>query len=557
MQHKPLVPVLLLFLTALIACGRDIGHQPSPPEDLPPGLIPEETFPVDPIFEGLYDSLGGLENLGPALTPLQESGDLKIQYVDAALMVFDPQSAGSEQYRLAPLGLVFGIAEPAVPNPGVPDDRYLNGHVIFEDFVPLFDQLGGARIVGRPLTEARYNPDKDRLEQYFENLGFYTREGELGGYVQLLAYGAFACDRRCRYQPDSASIPTLRPLLPEPFASRVSQLGVAFVGRTLTEPYRNADGQIEIIFENLVLATTLQVPAEEGFELPIRLWLPQILKQVMQEEGIELPFRIYLPFIPAETSGDINSDGTIDIRIKFRGWLPPIRALAQNESVEVFVRPIVQELGIQPQPLVPATDDDLMVFHPIDGDLGHNVPAYFEDYLNRHGGGEISGDPITEVFLLQGGIFRQCFENLCLDFDTRAPEGQRLRPAALGVRYKGRFYQEPGDEFGESQSLDDTHLRVWESQSFVSTHEIQVINVAVHENEVPLMNREPEIVLRLPDNTRFEYHFPPTGEDGHSAIEIPRVNAPNGSLIAYEVCLRVLSGEQLCVTDNYLIWNYP
>lgn len=557
MPNKSLAPVLLIFLTTLIACGRDVQPQPSPQEARPPGLIPEETFPVDPIFEGLYDSLGGFDNLGPALTPLQESGNLKIQYVEAALMVFDPQSAGSDQYRLAPLGLVFGIAEPAVANPGVPDDRYLNGHVIFEDFVPLLDQLGGPRIAGRPLTEARYNPDKDRVEQYFENLGFYTLAGESGGDVQLLAYGAFACDRRCRYQPNPASIPTLRPLLPEPFASRVSQLGVTFVGRTLTEPYLNSDSQIEIIFENLVLATTVQVPTQEGFELPIRLWLPQILKQIVQEKGIEWPFRIYLPFIPSNTSGEIKSDGSIHLRINFHAWLPPIRALAQSESVEVFVRPIVRELGIQPQPFVPASDDDLMVFHPIDGDRGHNVPAYFEDYLNRHGGSEISGDPLTEVFLHQEGVFRQCFENLCLDFDTRAPEGQRLRPAALGARYKERFYQQPGDEFGESQSLEDTRLRVWESQSFVSTHEIQVINVAVHENEVPLMNREPEIMLTLPDNTQFEYHFPPTGEDGHSAIEIPPINAPSGSLIAYEVCLRVISGEQLCVTDNYLIWNYP
>lgn len=557
MRNKSLVPVLLIFLTTLIACGRDIEPQPSPQDDLPPGPFSEETFPVDPIFEGLYASLGGSGNLGPALTPLQESGNLKIQYVEAALMVFDPQSASNDQYRLAPLGLVFGIAEPAVPNPGVPDHRYLNGHVIFDDFAPLFEQLGGSRIVGRPLTEARYNPDKDRVEQYFENLGFYTRAGEAGEEVRLLAYGAFACDRRCRYQPNPASIPTLRPLLPEPFASRVSQLGLSFVGRTLTEPYLNSENQIEIIFENLVLATTAPVPIEEGFELPIRLWLPHIVKQFMQDSGIELPFRIYLPFIPANTSGEIKSDGSIHLRIKWHALTPPIKAFAQNQVFEVFARPIVQELDIQPQPLVPRSDDPLMVFYPIEGDLGHNVPVYFDDYLGRHGGGQISGNPITEVFLLQDGVFRQCFENICLDFDTRAPEGERLRPAALGVRYKDRFFQQTGDEFRKSQSLEDTRLQVWESQSFVSTHEIQVINVAVHENEIPLMNREPELMLTLPDNTQYKYHFPPTGEDGHSALEIPAVDAPNGSLIAYRVCLTVISGDQLCVTDNYLIWNYP
>lgn len=557
MRNKPFVPVLLIFLTALIACGRDIEPQPSPQENLPPALVPEETFPVDPIFEGLYVSLGGSTNLGPALTPTQESGNLKIQYVEAALMVFDPQSARNDQYRLAPLGLVFGIAEPAVSNPGVPDHRYINGHVIYDDFVPMFERLGGVQVVGRPLTEARYNPDKDRVEQYFENLGFYAPDSQSGDEVRLLAYGAFACDRRCRYQPEPASIPTLRPLLPEPFASRVSQLGLSFVGRTLTEPYLNSENQIEIIFENLVLATTAPVPTAEGFDLPIRLWLPHILKQVMQDNDIELPFRIYLPFIPANTSGEIKSDGSIHLRIYWHALMPPIRVLAQNGTFDVFARPIVQELGIQPQPLVPPSEDPLLLFYPIEGELGHNVPIYFNDYLSRHGGSEISGDPITEVFLLQEGVFRQCFENLCLDFDTRAPEGERLSPAALGARYRDRFFRQTGDEFRKSQSLDDTRLQVWESQSFVSTHEVQIINVAVHENEVPLMNREPELMLTLPDKTQYEYHFPPTGEDGHSALEIPPVNAPNGSLIAYRVCLTVLSGDQLCVMDNYLIWNYP
>jgi hypothetical protein len=80
--------------------------------------------------------------------------------------------------------------------------------------------------------------------------------------------------------------------------------------------------------------------------------------------------------------------------------------------------------------------------------------------------------------------------------------------------------------------------------------------VSVYEDGVPLMNREPELTLSLPDNSQYTYHFPPTGENGQTSLELAPVEAPNGSLIAYEVCLSVLSGAELCVMDNYLVWNY-
>ena len=556
MHKTSFLLISLILLASLVACNLPQDRRPAPEEISPTRFALDDTYPVDPIFEEFYATLGGFETLGPALTPLQESGSLKIQYVEAALLVYDTEAVSGDQFRLAPLGLVFGIAEPSVPNPGVPDSRYVNGHVIHAEFAALYDRLGGARFAGRPLTEARYNPDKGRIEQYFENVGFYILDADPNQDVHLLTYGAFACDFRCRYQPEPAGIPTLRPLLPEPFSSRISQLGLSFVGRTISEPYINSEGQLEIIFENMVLATDIRVDQERGIELPFRLWLPQVLRQSGEAGVSEELFRIWLPFVPVNTFAEVRSNGAILLHIDLRALFPPIIVFAMQAEPQVFARPIVRLLGMPAQPLVARSPDPLMVFSPIEGELGHNVPILFDDFLSRHGGLPISGQPVTEAYALEDGVFRQCFENLCLDFDTGAAPGEQLKPAPLGIEYKERFFAQRQDEFLKSQSLENVEMQVWESQSFVSSKDSQIINVSVYEDGVPLMNREPELTLTLPDNTQYAYHFPPTGEDGQTSLELPPVEAPNGSLIAYEVCLSVLSGEELCLMDNYLVWNY-
>ncbi|MEJ2348836.1 MAG: hypothetical protein P8Y03_03525 [Anaerolineales bacterium] len=557
MLKKSLLTTFLLLVLATGACGRDRDLKPAPEVRVPtPGAL-ENTYLVDPVFEDFYESLGGFDTLGPALTPLQNSGGLNIQYVQSALLLFDAQATQAERYRLAPLGIVFGIAEPAVPNPGVPDSRYVNGHVIYADFMPLYEQLGGARLAGRPLTEARYNPDKARIEQYFENLGFYRLENDPSGDVRLLAYGAFACDQRCRYQPPPASIPSLRPLLPEPFSTEVARLGLNFVGRTLSEPYINSDGQLEIIFENLVLVTEAEIPIEKGFQLPFHIWLPQIFASEAapeKEAAREEVFRVYLPLILVTAKAEAQNGG--GIRVQFNLELPLVSPQGAKEAPLVSPRPIVEQLGFEPQPPTEPSEDALMVFYPTEGDKGHNVPFYFNDYLLRHGGLKISGAPITEVYSYRDGIFRQCFENLCLDFDVTASADERLKPAPLGAAYKERFYNQAND-FIKSQSLDNIHMQVWEGQSFVSSRDSQEIHVTVTENDVPLRNREPVLILTLPDNTRSEYHFPPTGDNGQTALTLDPISAPNGALIAYQVCLDGIGDDRLCVNDNFLIWNYP
>lgn len=225
---KKSILLFTLFSVFMVACGLRSDRGSTLGETSSTSRARAGTYPVDPIFEEFYVHLGGIDTLGPAISPLQEEDGLRRQYVENGLMVYDLRATPSDRYRLAPLGNAFEVAESPVPEPESTRGRYVAGHVIDPSFLSLYESLGGARFVGRPITEARHNPAKMRIEQYFENLGFYRLVGEPAGRAHLLAYGVLACDRNCRYTARVEGIPEKRPPLPEPFDSQESIPGVVF-----------------------------------------------------------------------------------------------------------------------------------------------------------------------------------------------------------------------------------------------------------------------------------------------------------------------------------------
>ena len=476
--------LVLLISVLVVACGPLSDRGSTLGETFGTSGGRAGTYPVDPIFQDFYAYLGGVDMLGPAISPLQDEDGMKRQYVENGLMVYDLQATPSDRYRLAPLGKGFDVAEPAVPDPESTQGRYVAGHIIDPSFIPIYESLGGARFAGRPITEVRHNPAKMRIEQYFENLGFYRLVDEPAGDAHLLAYGVLACDRNCRYPARVEGIPERHSPLPEPFDSQESILGLSFVGLTLSEPYEAPDGKIEVIFENIVLA------AEQG------------------------------------------------------------------AASRVIARPIVTLVGIEPQAMGKCQPDTLAVCLPGESGQGHRVPVLFKDYIQRHGGWALSGMPITEVYPLDERIYRQCYSNICLDFDLDRSDGERLQPVALGETYKEMYYDSlRRGQFEEN--FQDIHVLIWEKQPMVPSGQAQEIGVTLTEAGMPLVNREPILNLTLPDNSLESYRFPPTDEAGKTVLGIPPVEAPNGTLIPYEVCLTGIYGKTFCVGENYLIWNLP
>ena len=96
---------------------------------------------------------------------------------------------------------------------------------------------------------------------------------------------------------------------------------------------------------------------------------------------------------------------------------------------------------------------------------------------------------------------------------------------------------------------------MWEKNTFVSSNESQEIHVALYENGKSLENYEPILVVTMLDGSQRKANFQPSDKNGRTSIQLSPIEAPNGTLIAYQICIIGLAGEQRCVGDNYLIWN--
>jgi hypothetical protein len=227
--------------------------------------------------------------------------------------------------------------------------------------------------------------------------------------------------------------------------------------------------------------------------------------------------------------------------------------------VRVSLRPLPEKIGIEPGPMAENNGVEGMVFWPIESEQGYNIPQPFMDYITMHGGIEVAGDPIGELQLIGDQIFRQCYANLCLDYHLQSniPLDMRIRPAPLGQEYLERYYQPQEDVFTETQSLRTISMQVWERYQFVSSDQSQEIGSSIFEGKTPLSSIEPILTLTMPDGTQKAYYFPPTGDDGQTMLRLDPIEAPNGTLIPYQVCISSLTYEMFCVKDSFVIWYNP
>jgi hypothetical protein len=539
------------------ACNFPSNNQENTQAPLPEVSSLQDVFPIDLIFAEFYANVGGEATLGPPISPLIESGNIKLQYVEAGLMTYDPSAPPSDRFSFAPLGVMMGVAEPPVPNPGTPGIRYSNGHIIYQEFVPFYEELGGARFVGRPLTEARHNPEKRRIEQYFENFGFYRMENEPPGTVHLLAYGVYACDYRCRYRASSNSIPSMHGFLPEPFSSAAARLGLSFTGITLSEPRLAQDDNVEVIFENVVMvlrADRQEIPQEiQGM---FQLWLPEVLLNFQSRSPGLAVSGSPQSWLPLVIQIDAEANGIRDTQLIPAAWLPLVfRDYSHVEPVWTL-RPIARIVGMEVGTPGPRREDPLMEFIPVQGDLGFHVPTLFIAFLHQYGGILISGAPISEPVMVSQGIFRQCFENLCVDFDVNKPESERLSLAPLGKMYAEMFVH---PEEGAPDAIDNSQVRieVRKSANYIPVGGILDIQIRVTEDGDPLRNRELIVRLTLPDGETRTVLLEPTDENGYTNFSTPPIEAPNVTLIPFAICLQVSETQMECVDDQFLIWEFP
>ncbi len=447
------------------------------------------TFAVDDIFTSFYTLLGGQEILGPAISPLFQYDQLQCQYAGNALMCYNPDASQLDQFSLYGLGGSMNVSDAPITTSAPASERVVDGYIIYSDFVPLYDQLYGARYIGRPLTQARPNYDLQRTEQFFENVGFYHNFDDPPGEVHLLAYGVYACGSGCTYRSSENNVigsPGASYL--QPFLSALTIMGgVPDFGEPLGEPYSASDGYMEQVYSNVVL---------------------------------------YSPPDRPETAG---------------------------------LRPLPVLLGMPTTPPGPQLYDtsDGVAFVKVQGDLGYHVPVLFKDFIDRHGGFTVSGNPISDTMDLGGGTYRQCYTNYCLEYLTNTGGANQVRMAALGeqyVSYTGTGGSNPQFVF----STGTVTIQVSEAEPRIAGDATQQIDLVVisSADAQPIANVEAVLVVSYPDGTQFTAHFPPTQADGTASVLVPpNLNVANGTIIPYQVCLNVPSTTPLCTSGSYLIWN--
>ncbi len=486
-RRRPALPLIMLLLALsllLAACtgnGNGVKVQAA-----------GKTYEVSPGFREFYQTLGGENVLGPAISENFAFESYQCQYTVNVLMCMNPAATDASRYNLYPLGVPMNVREDPAASPTQGTGRVINGYEIYEEFLPLYDSLAGSQYAGNPLTQVRLNYSQQRIEQYFENVGFYRKFSDPPGQVHLLAYGAFSCEKNCSYSPsvDALVISTTKAVDDQPFLAGLGKIGGATIfGSPLTQPYIASDGFEEQVYENAVLYAS-----------------------------------------PGNTSS-----------VKLR----PLSILLNQNRVA-------------PGPKVYGSQDG-MVFYPTSGELGYHVPTVFDSFISAHGGLDISGNPIAEVFEVTPGIYRQCFENYCLDYNPAAT-GDFVTLAPLGKNYLDQLQSQTTSQELFTFSPDTVTLQVSEQFKQIAPEDTQTINLVVlrKSDGQPLANLEADLDITLPDDTHYTSVFPATQSDGHSTLTVPATTGfSNGSILIYKVCLKAATTDPVCSSGSYILWKTP
>lgn len=418
-------------------------------------------FEVDHRFLEMYTALGGKEMFGPAISPKFTHQESEYQYTAAALFVFNPQLSVENQVSLTPIGLELDFAEN-----NIPEEKSLK---VYPGFLDLYASLGGVRTVGLPITNVQYNHEKMRIEQYFENLGFYQADTDPPEKIHLLHYGAWMCSVRCNFSSMENSLVSRYQSKIEPFINAINNIDPVLLGRPITNPYIAPDGRIQQIFHNVVLFSS---PYDDSkFEL----------------------------------------------------------------------RPVPAMLGI-----------------PTNPNEEYPIPDHFQLFIETTIGFELVGPAVTAYSQQSQNVFRQCFEKLCLNYFPGNFPAEQISPVPLGYLYRQKYFRESEAHIPDPQpEIQDYTINVWEDAPIAQPNSTQTIGVSIYRDGSPVSNLQAFLLLKLPENIKIRYSFPKTGENGTSTLSLNPIDAPHGTVIAYDVCVGSQGETSNCTNESYLIWGNP
>ncbi len=350
--------------------------------------------------------------------------------------------------------------------------------------------------------------------------------------------------------------------VPDSVYEYYQEVGADVAGRAVTEYRLNAAaGRYEMYFQNFGLYIGVDDPQQEVKPLPLGMIV------VFGALGSEPQPALNIPLSPkilalfdekaALLGQEITGGQLVSLAIDLNGH--PTRLF---ENVVMKVDPafpdrvslleLPEMMGTPVNPPVPPSSDARFYFISTSGNLGHNVPLEFWEFIRSNANINETGYPITEIFYPAGSedTIRQCFQFLCLDYDVASGE---IHPTKFGLDYYRRYHTKLADA-----SMPFTlSLNVWESQPAIPPNQAQVISAKITQNDLPVINLQPLLEVTLPNQDPQTYQMPPTSVEGITSIQIPPVSADNGTIIPYQVCVIFADATRYCISDSFLIWNAP
>ncbi len=590
--------LIILIVGVLSACSGTVRNQSA-------------YYLIDPRFSELYERLQGEEVLGPPISNKKyvAGSNQEKQYFEGAVLVYDPDN--SPRYYLDPVGIDAGFSDLPNNDPENPAVRYINGFIIPLEFSRFYEELGGERWVGLPLTRARLNPEKNTIEQYFENLGFFRFEDDPPGIVHLMPYGLWKCAGECSRYPglENAGVShSTGESIPSPFGEAIARLGTQFTGDAISAAFRSKDGRIEQIFQNVILVEDSSSPLGASLRPASSLLAidqdvyqskqensPDYFREIESGSGFYIP-TYFLDFINRyfgfEVSGEpISSQKEIREGVHqqcFENYCLLYDALA-DPGGQVRVLPLGQKYKDSYYQKAHQPEIETQRKRNIQLDIWEQFPQ-ISSLENQQIGACIhdSGSPLENaqavltLTTLNERMLTYTFAPTdtggCSFLELEPIQAQNGTPVDYQVCFQGIGGQDyckkdsyliwgntdkvltavpTQDEPVDTSNTEEYLVDTWELSPQISSSEIQEIGACIHRDNIPQENMVSKLFVETPNSGVITYQGSSTDGGGCSFFMIEPVDAKNGETIPYQVCFTNLYGENTCKRDSFLIWGNP
>ena len=499
--------IVLLVSIGVIAVGIRIAFDHDKGSASTLGQPTASFYEIDPRFREFYQRLGGEAVLGKGISPkfIDESGK-EYQYVVTALLVYDHKATQKQKFYLAPIGRDLNIEEPARPAPEDPTILYRNGHYIYGPFVQVFNDFGGEAIVGEPLADPMFDPSRKITIQYFENLGFYQKESDPEGKVELLYYGLWKCGDACSFVPSKTEGNVDLYLNNDiSFESYAEKLTKKITGKQLTGVQKGHDGLYEQVYENIVLVADPLIPGRVTLR----------------------PLTTILGYTPDPLQKPVSDARSFFFPVR-NGWGYQVRDVIVDfiepyGGVEFTGLPISEMKEKRPGLMEQCFENLCIEYAPY---------ALFN---------KIRLKPLGEEY----------YSKFCGGRDTYL--------VFLPINIKGESVKEaealPSEQAPVEQKESELVVYTWTAQALVPSGKQQIVGVGVYKNGVPVPDAEIHLMVNLPDGQIDEYSIGKTKKDGRIFVSMKPIIAPNGTRIVYHACIHEDGENGICAEEDYIIWG--